>query len=45
MYPNAQLVYCADDDSAKESTGQDYANKAVAVTGGIVVLPQFEEVA
>lgn len=45
MYPHAQIVYCADDDSAKDSTGQDYANKAVAVTGGIVVLPQFEEVA
>lgn len=45
MYPNTMILYCADDDSAKESTGLKYANEAVAVTGGIVVLPKFDEVA
>lgn len=45
MYPSAKLVYCADDDSAKDSTGLKYAEKAVAVTGGIVVLPKFNQVA
>ena len=45
MYPNINILYCADDDSAKDNTGLNYANQAVAVTGGIVVLPQFNEVA
>lgn len=44
-YPNAIFVYCADDDSAKEDTGLKYAQQAVAVSGGIVVLPQFNKVA
>ena len=41
--PNAKLVYCADDDSAKQDTGRICAENAVAVTGGIVVLPQFNQ--
>ncbi|MDF2418047.1 DNA primase [Acinetobacter beijerinckii] len=45
MYPMAQIVYCADDDSAKEDTGLKYAQQALAVTGGIIVLPRFNEVA
>jgi putative DNA primase/helicase len=44
-YPDAIFVYCADDDSAKLDTGLKYAQQAVAVTGGIVVLPQFNKVA
>lgn len=44
-YPQATLVYCADDDSAKDDTGMKYAQQAVAVTGGIVVLPKFNKVA
>lgn len=44
-YPNATLVYCADDDSAKDDTGLKYAQQAVAVTGGIIVLPEFNKVA
>lgn len=44
MYPDALLVYCADDDSAKKDTGVIYANEALAVTGGIVVPPKFEQV-
>lgn len=42
MEPNAKLIYCADDDSAKEDTGREAANEAVAVTGGIVLVPTFE---
>lgn len=42
-YPNAQLVYCADDDSAKKSTGIKYAQEALDITGGIIVLPQFKQ--
>lgn len=46
MYPHARLVYCADDDS--HSTPPDAvlkaANKAVAATGGIVILPEFSQV-
>ena len=41
MYPSAKLVYCADDDSAKTNAGIDCANKALAATGGIAVLPKF----
>lgn len=44
-YPEAVFVYCADDDSAKDDTGLKYAQQALAVTGGIVVLPQFNKVA
>lgn len=40
--PYARLIYCADDDSAKENTGLNCANEAVAVTGGVVLLPKFE---
>ncbi|MCH7381163.1 DUF5906 domain-containing protein [Acinetobacter higginsii] len=40
--PNAKLIYCADDDSAKEDTGREAAKEAVAVTGGIVIVPVFE---
>lgn len=43
-YPNAVFAYCADDDSAKESTGQKYANEALEITGGIVVLPDFTQI-
>lgn len=42
MEPNAKLIYCADDDSAKEDTGRKCAEEAVAVTGGIVIIPNFE---
>ncbi|WP_374255073.1 primase-helicase zinc-binding domain-containing protein [Acinetobacter brisouii] len=41
-YPNLQLVYCADDDSATINAGLKAANKAVAATGGIIVLPDFK---
>ncbi|MRA47248.1 DUF5906 domain-containing protein [Acinetobacter pittii] len=40
--PNARLLYCADDDSAKEDTGRKMANEAVAVTGGMVIVPIFK---
>ena len=43
-YPNLQLVYCADDDSATLNAGLKAANKAVAATGGIIVLPKFQMV-
>lgn len=43
-YPNLQLVYCTDDDSATLNAGIKAANKAVAATGGIVVLPEFKTV-
>ncbi|WP_171458212.1 primase-helicase zinc-binding domain-containing protein [Acinetobacter sp. ANC 5045] len=42
-YPNASFVYCADDDSAKQSTGLKYATEAQGITGGIVVLPNFTQ--
>lgn len=42
--PNLQLVYCADDDSATLNAGLKAANKAVAATGGIIVLPDFKTV-
>lgn len=43
-YPNAVFVYCADDDSAKTSTGLKYAQEAQSITGGIVILPDFTQV-
>lgn len=43
-YPNLQLVYCADDDSATKDAGLKAANQAVAATGGIIVLPDFKTV-
>lgn len=42
IYPTAKLVYCADDDSAKEHTGRICAEGAVAVTGGIFIVPKFD---
>ncbi|WP_180181203.1 primase-helicase zinc-binding domain-containing protein [Acinetobacter sp. YH01021] len=42
-YPNATFVYCADDDSAKQNTGLTEAQKAVDITGGIIVLPDFKQ--
>ena len=42
-YPNAVFVYCADDDSAKQDTGLKYAQEAQAITGGIIVLPDFSQ--
>lgn len=46
LYPAARLVYCADDDSHSipPDAGLKAANKAVAATGGIVILPVFEKV-
>lgn len=43
-YPNAVFVYCADDDSAKQDTGLKCAQEAQAITGGIIVLPDFTKV-
>ena len=45
-YPNLQLVYCTDDDShsVPPDAGLKAANKAVAATGGIIVLPEFKTV-
>lgn len=43
-YPNAVFVYCADDDSAKQDTGLKYAQEAQAITGGIIILPDFTQV-
>jgi putative DNA primase/helicase len=43
-YPNAFFIHYADDDSAKENTGLKYAQEAQAITGGIIVLPQFKQV-
>lgn len=42
IYPTAKLIYCADDDSAKEDTGRICAESAVAVTGGIFIVPVFD---
>ncbi|WP_151706790.1 primase-helicase zinc-binding domain-containing protein [Acinetobacter sp. TUM15064] len=46
LHPYARLVYCADDDSHSEppDAGLKAANKAVAATGGIVILPEFSQV-
>lgn len=41
----AKFVYCADDDSAKENTGVLCAQDALAITGGIIVVPNFKQVA
>lgn len=41
IYPAAKLIYCADDDSAKEDTGRRCAMSAIAVTGGACVVPVF----
>ena len=43
-YPNATFVYCADDDSAKQNTGLIEAKKAIDITGGIIVLPDFSQI-
>lgn len=43
-YPNAMFVYCADDDSAKDNTGEKSAKEALEITGGIVVLPDFTQI-
>lgn len=45
-YPNARFVYCADDDSQSTppDAGLKAANKAVAATGGIVILPVIKQV-
>ena len=42
-YPDAQFVFCADDDSHSNppDAGLKAANKALAATGGIVILPNF----
>ncbi|MGY5392777.1 primase-helicase zinc-binding domain-containing protein [Acinetobacter sp. NigerLNRRAM0016] len=42
-YPNAFFIHYADDDSAKANTGLKYAQEAQAITGGIIVLPQFKQ--
>lgn len=44
LYPHAQFVYCADDDSHSNppDAGLKAANKAVAAAGGIVILPKFK---
>lgn len=43
-YPNLSFAYCADDDSHSNppNAGLNAANKALAITGGIVILPKFE---
>lgn len=45
LYPRSMLVYCADDDSHSDppNAGLKAANNAVAATGGIVILPVFEQ--
>lgn len=45
LHPHARLVYCADDDShsTPPDAGLKAANKAVAATGGIVILPKFSQ--
>lgn len=46
LHSQARLVYCTDDDShsVPPDAGLKAANKAVAATGGIVILPAFEKV-
>jgi len=41
-YKDLKFVYCADDDSATLNAGLKAANKALAATGGIVILPVFK---
>lgn len=45
-YPDARFVFCADDDSYSNppDAGLKAANKALAATGGIVILPVFKTV-
>ncbi|MCL6246503.1 toprim domain-containing protein [Acinetobacter sp. ANC 4945] len=45
LHPHARLVYCADDDShsTPPDAGLKAANKAVAATGGIVIIPEFSQ--
>ena len=45
LHPHARLVYCADDDShsTPPDAGLKAANKAVAATGGIVIIPKFSQ--
>lgn len=45
LHPHARLVYCADDDShsVPPDAGKKAADKAVAATGGIVILPEFSQ--
>lgn len=40
-YPNLIMVYCADDDRATGDAGRIAAEKAMAITGGCIVLPDF----
>lgn len=46
-YPELNFVYCADDDSHSNppDAGLKAANRALAATGGIVILPDFSKVA
>ena len=46
LHSHARLVYCADDDShsTPPDAGLKAANRAVAATGGIVILPEFSQV-
>ena len=43
-YPNARFIHFTDDDSAKENTGLKYAQEAQAITGGVIVLPDFSHI-
>ena len=43
-HPNALFIHYADDDSAKEDTGLKYAQEAQAITGGIIILPDFTQI-
>ena len=43
-HPNALFIHYADDDSAKEDTGLTYAQEAQAITGGIIILPDFTQI-
>lgn len=46
LYPSGKFVFFADDDShsTPPNAGLKAANKAVAATGGIVILPEFSQV-
>lgn len=45
-YPNILFVYTADDDSHSNppDAGLNAAKKALAITGGIIILPDFKDV-
>lgn len=43
-HPHALFIHYADDDSAKEDTGLKYAQEAQAITGGIIILPDFTQI-